>query len=94
MSEIIREFKRKNHLYSSESDLYKIVQKRDEKLKPLYPDYAEKKISEFRITNGIYSDETCLEKITSDRYISASSCKDTRERDRKEAQKRLVKIIK
>ena len=41
-----------------------------------------------------YSDESCLEKITSDRYKAAGSCKDIRERNRKEAQKRLVKRLK
>lgn len=41
-----REFKRKNHLYSSKSDLDKIVPQGSKRLKPLYPEYAEEKVRE------------------------------------------------
>ena len=83
--------KRKNHLYSSESDLDKIVSQGSKRLKTLYPEYAEEKVREYRRKNGIYSDESCLEKISSQQYRAASSCKSVIERDKAELQKRLVK---
>lgn len=42
----------------------------------------------------IYSDESCLEKITSKQYKSIISCEEPRTRNRSEMQKSLIKRMK
>ena len=41
----------------------------------------------------MYSDESCLEKISSKQYKAVVACEEPRTRDRSEIQKRLVKKI-
>lgn len=58
------------------------------------PFNGKEKLGKSHFQHKGYSDESCLEKITSDRYKAAGSCKDIRERNREEAQKRLARRLK